>query len=741
MQNDTKELRKGMFYTFLICLGAAMASFVPFIIQDGGYFALCDDFNNQMVPFAAALNNHLKSGGGSWVWNTGLGAQTLGAYSYYYLGSIFFWISFLFKGSFFPYLVGPFYILKYALTGMFAYLYLQRYSKKQVFTIMLSMLYAFSGFQSINLEFYVFHDIVMLFPLLLYALDMFYTEGKKNILILAVFLNCILNYFFFYGEVVFLIVYTLFMYYDRDTRKEFWKKTRTCILLGLTGVFCAGAIFVPSAVYIFGNPRSLPDIVKMWHTPVDIPNVIKGFLYPAEPMNDQSIVLAKNWRSMSIYIPLFGATYVFAYVVSQIKSRKPDRLTYMLLFFTAISFIPVIESTFYIFTAVYYRWWYMFLLVALIAMSKVLYDPDSYPIKGSIVFTLICTITFFLFYFIGNMRGIEKYTILRRMPFLAISAVAIGSLVYLLFIHLIRKNTYRILFISAAAFCVMTTFYAIHMYRKTSDEKDYIAYFNSGASLQTINAQYRYRSIDNILMYPGGANGTGTFNSTISNSVRDFEDLFDYSAKICNMPPEDVDGLNEFLAAKYEIIKGDKDVHTYEIVEHDACPIGYRLNNFIYEDEFMSFDVADRGVIILDTLVYNKKNADKAGSLVTHADVSSIDTDHGSIGEKTAVNVSNAVSDFKRIKNGFECTSGFDEDSMVLFTVPYDYGWRAYVDGVKSTVIRVDGGFMTIAVPAGQHDIVFKYRSPGLVIGAIMSVIGFAYWIGINAVASRAKRS
>ena len=107
----------------------------------------------------------------------------------------------------FPYLVGILYILKYVAAGLFSFLYLRRFCGKDIYAVIGSVLYAFSGFQSVNLLFYHFHDVVAFFPLMLIGLEKLMTEHKKGFFAAAVGLNAFLNYFFFVGEVLFIILY------------------------------------------------------------------------------------------------------------------------------------------------------------------------------------------------------------------------------------------------------------------------------------------------------------------------------------------------------------------------------------------------------------------------------------------------------------------------------------------------------------------------------------------------------
>ncbi len=53
-------------------------------------------------------------------------------------------------------------------------------------------------------------------------------------------------------------------------------------------------------------------------------------------------------------------------------------------------------------------------------------------------------------------------------------------------------------------------------------------------------------------------------------------------------------------------------------------------------------------------------------------------------------------------------------------------GWTATVDGVREPVLRADGLVRAIALPPGDHSVIFAYREPWLTVGATMSLSGIA---------------
>lgn len=63
---------------------------------------------------------------------------------------------------------------------------------------------------------------------------------------------------------------------------------------------------------------------------------------------------------------------------------------------------------------------------------------------------------------------------------------------------------------------------------------------------------------------------------------------------------------------------------------------------------------------------------------------------------------------------------------LMLLTVPYDPGWKAFVNGNEVEIARLlDGAFMGVFFPKeGDYEVVFDYEVPGLKIGMIVSLCG-----------------
>ena len=584
----------------LLCFLTGLASFGVCMYQDKGVFTVCADFNAQQIPFLTFLNSHFKNFSGTWCWNVDLGTQLVGAYSFYNLGSPFVWITFLFPKAAVPFLMGWMYILKYMAAGVTSYVYLRRFVRCGQYAVLGALLYAFSGFQSTNLLFFHFHDVVALFPLMLIGLEKLISERKCALFIFAVFINCMTNYFFFIGEVVFLVLYYVFRFWRNDFI-SFLRDGLKCLACGIVGTGMAAVLFLPSVLYIMGNSRTEPffGLRTLFYYGGHVLLAAKGFLFPGESMGNQSCVVPEHWYSVSCYLPMTGGALAFAYMLR----KKRDWLTKLLLVLWIISCSPAMNSAFYMFTEPYKRWWFMFALMLAAATITVLDDRENYPVKAGIGVNVVLLFAFCAaLFFLDHCSWIDGKVILRNDIFLYNFGIALAGLLATWFWctgkgSLGRRRVFGGLLVCVSVFCSATTMFALSLYRQNAEGvNEYMTRYRLGLQLKEYDGQYRYNLNDNVLTLTGGAVGIGSFNSTISNSVNDFDLLFDFERQNSSMDPNSVPGLKELLAARYRIVRevpqGQEAVDTlksddltFYVTEDLVCPIGFSQSSYITEEE------------------------------------------------------------------------------------------------------------------------------------------------------------
>jgi uncharacterized membrane protein YfhO len=71
-----------------------------------------------------------------------------------------------------------------------------------------------------------------------------------------------------------------------------------------------------------------------------------------------------------------------------------------------------------------------------------------------------------------------------------------------------------------------------------------------------------------------------------------------------------------------------------------------------------------------------------------------------------------------------------NEDCVLFTSIPYEKGWRAYVDGEKVKVEAiVDDTFCGLNLVGGNHGIIFKYVPPGRTGGFVITTLSIFFTI------------
>lgn len=106
-------------------------------------------------------------------------------------------------------------------------------------------------------------------------------------------------------------------------------------------------------------------------------------------------------------------------------------------------------------------------------------------------------------------------------------------------------------------------------------------------------------------------------------------------------------------------------------------------------------------------------------SVLDRASASDIRRADLDVAEQSALRAAKTVDGFSIDKNGFTCSFTSDTADVVFFSVPWEAGWSATVNGEPAEIIRSNLGFMSVVCPAGTSQIRFEFMTPGLIPGLI----------------------
>ena len=87
-----------------------------------------------------------------------------------------------------------------------------------------------------------------------------------------------------------------------------------------------------------------------------------------------------------------------------------------------------------------------------------------------------------------------------------------------------------------------------------------------------------------------------------------------------------------------------------------------------------------------------------------------------------------ACDAFEADGTGFTAHITLESENLVFFSVPYDEGFSATVNGGAAPVERVNGGLCAVPCGAGENTIVFTYQTPGLRLSTTISLAALLVW-------------
>lgn len=378
MENKVSSITAGRDLYKTMCLAAFIMFLValPTLIRFNGIFLTTDDYIEQQLPFIIHCKHLLSGRIPFWDWNTHLGSDFWASYSFYTLGSPFFWMLMPFPESALPYAMVLSIIAKHVTAAATSYCYLARFVKNSGTAVLGSLLYAFSSFTVINEHFNHFTDVIALFPLLLIGCETAFLPGnrKRYLFPLAVFLNAMTNYYFFWGSSVFLLLYILARFgLDAGFRKAIKVKTLLRVSFEyLTGVAMACVLWLPSILFQMDSPRtenlqiSYHEIFNKFNGPLwNTLEVIRMLLMPAEsPRFQVYSPLVARYHSAAAHLPVFGFVFTLLFCIRNFKSW----ITGLVLGCITITLVPYLNGVFTLYTNTWYkRWWYAFVLICVLA--------------------------------------------------------------------------------------------------------------------------------------------------------------------------------------------------------------------------------------------------------------------------------------------------------------------------------------------------------------------------------------
>ena len=477
--------------------------------------------------------------------------------------------------------------------------------------------------------------------------------------------------------------------------------------------------------------------------------------------------------------------------------NKKQKIVYssFLGFWILICVFPFFRYAFWLFTGDYYRILSLFvsfflLFFALNALSKI-DSSNKISIKTLIITTIVLLILLFFPYFSKEVNVINK-EIQNSVAFFLISYTILLYVFTTKFKQVAKILIILLVFIEVVSFS-NTSLYKRDIINRRTGFKE-----NANVSKREIKQKIGYNDFTNDAMsfisekdkgffrvnkeFPSGLAihssmndamvfnfyGTQSYSSFNQKYYINFLSGFNIIDPKIETQTRWAQGLNSrpilqtLASTKYQIRKSSIDSDFFIKYAYDSIkqfgdvkllqikhflPLGFCYDKYISSDDFKIFSDFNKDVTSLKALVIDTKGV---------PDYKKITDSFTKFSIKDTINVASFTFDkyflnilklkeytlkiSNRSQNEIKGEIEIKSDKILFFSIPYDEGWKAKVDGNEAKINIVDFGLMGIYLEKGKHKIELVYEAPWFKYGKIASLAGlFIYLIlfGYNIIKKR----
>lgn len=734
---------------FLLGFALALFIFMPTLIRNQGILQIGSDYNTQQIPFGIYINETFKNGGLVWDSMTDLGTSFLGAYSFYNIGSPFYWLSLPFPSQWFPVINSFLLMLKYAVATTTAFAYSRQFFKKPSYALIVGVLYAFSGFQATNIL-YHFHDAIALFPLLLLVLDQTVLHQKKGWLIPTLVLCGLTNYYLFVGEAIFLLIYFVINILNKRFSVD-WRLFRQLVIESLLALGVLMIFFLPNMVFILQNPRvSGIDVTFDLETVQTsflqtLTHLLNGLIRTPDRISAPSSIWKYSFESCYVYLPFFGFVFVMVYLWVY---RLRDWLSQLIGLSLILLFIYPLGNLFSLFTTETFRWLFMFSLFYAIATVKIL--ESRFSINPQIIpRTILLYMGLLLFTAIGCTSVSELKT-----QFLMLYGVTFLQLLFFVW-WFWRFNKLNPIFYFLFFFSVyLTHAFTLNLYEElnpmtyTYEIKEVEGIFSEpvnyrlDTTFMPYNSHYLFNkpSVSNFNSnVSGGVFESYAYLMGVKRTVVSCSEKYGLEHNILNSVKYLIQSKQQdeyFMLSECFMSKNNGYTHypnkqsvfeneEFIIYENlDFIPMGFTYDSFITASDYKTLSLNQKMRVLLKAIIVEDDSP--LTTVLQGFDIETLQqTESSETDRQNDLNQRKETTcqTFNYQPNGFTCSITLQKPELLFFSIPYDEGWKATVNEMAVDIEKVDHGYIGLYLNEGTYDIEFTYFPPGLKLGTFISLM------------------
>jgi len=754
------------FFLFLILLVTIeIFVFHEFIFQKKIY--LFHDHNYDLLtyyyPRYVQVADYLRTEGlPRWSFNQGLG-QNIFPFS---LNEPFNWILYAVGHNRIAYWLIYLELLKISGAGIFFYFYLKSLRISDFSATAGSLMYSFCGYLTAGGTYNLVSTEIFYMAFLLFSFEKFYQEDNWYLFPLGIALLVAFLPFFIYIYTIFFVLYLIFRFFwDHGWNLSKFIK----LLLKLFGLILLGVLL--SSFFLFSEVQLMLLSPRFFG---GYSSFSKFFQSPFFKLNDSVRLISAltsffsndllgtfvRFEGTYFEIPHFYSGIAAPFLVFLIfqflnKKRKILVLISLLLIVT-----PTVFSYFryfiWGFSGDYYRSFSLFVGIYFIvfgSLSLKYYETQKKIGAALVIFALAALV---LVLFSPYQTGPNKID--AGLRYLCAGFLFVYTILFLLFCKNVAPRIVKFLFLVALslelAFASAHTLLGRYVITRKVFERDFYNDKSQSAINYLNSTSQGFFRIYKDLIHPN-------FVGLNDSQIQRFRGISCYNQfnqpyyirflKELNVIHADQEGesrwargpifplLQTLVSVKYLLTRATGK-HWEKIVFHQIgqvgpvivlenmffLPLGFTYDNYFLESEFNNFYVIEKNIMLLkgvvipdsrqnlyrDIMKLRKDRQQKAFYL----------KDIFELTESLKKNILN-ITEFKQ--NSIKGFIDLPRKKVLFFSIPYDCGWQASIDGKKINPELVNYGFMGLIIERGRHFVELKYEPPFMKSGAFFSLIGF----------------
>ena len=445
------------------------------------------------------------------------------------------------------------------------------------------------------------------------------------------------------------------------------------------------------------------------------------------------------------------------------RARKGDSKKRIVATCAIFALVPVLNSAFYALNSSYYaRWYYMPVLILCAMTASALESPDisadelDAPVRG-IGWLMVATLAFALVPVQdGDTKEWSLGVLQNPGQYAAVLSFGIGGLIlYRLLCRRWRGSQAFARRMTAVVLAFACAFSMVHIgigkFGQWHTDSDLVEQYTSAIKLKDDlpEGDWRvdtYKTHDNLGLWLDKSS-LQYFGSTAAPSILSFYPALGVKRDVRSEPDISNYALRGLLSVKYLITTPEKQEDFLAAADdgwscydtkdgfmlyenENYVPMGFTYDYYITEESYETTVKNTRANLLMRALVLSEEDAETYGKYLEKLpDAKLDDLWYDTYVADCADRRASACSSFRMTNSGFHAEITLKKDNLVFFSVPYDDGFTAYVNGKEAEVIRVDEGLMAVLAPAGENTIDFVYQADGYSLASKVSLAALAAFV------------